>query len=115
MALEIAIQLRAQGEVVGMVALLDPLFIRYTRFEHLSYRGLQRVCGLVEKILPTKPRLLQILTAMFEDEGLESHLKALAGYKPGRYPGDIVFYPARGRSAARPCWCGNGSGSRRLA
>jgi thioesterase domain-containing protein len=95
MALEIAIQLRAQGEVVGLVALLDPLFIRYTRFEHLSYLGLQRVCRLVEKILPTKPRLLQILAAMFEDEGLESHLKALAGYKPDHYPGEIVFYQAR--------------------
>jgi thioesterase domain-containing protein len=95
MALEIAIQLRAQGEVVGLVALLDPLFIRYTRLEHLSYHGLQRVCRLVEKIVPSKPRLLQILAAMFEDEGLESHLKALTGYKPHRYPGDVVFYQAR--------------------
>jgi len=95
MALEIAIQLRAQGEVVGVVALLDPLFIRYTRSEHLSYHALQGVCRMVEKILPSKPRVLQILTAMFEDDGLETHLKTLAGYKPDHYPGDIVFYQAR--------------------
>ena len=50
---------------------------------------------MVEKILPSKPRVLQILTAMFEDDGLETHLKALAGYKPDHYPGDIVFYQAR--------------------
>ena len=95
MALEMAIQLRAQGEVVGVVTLLDPLFIRYTRFEHLSYYALQGVCRVVEKILPRKPRVLQILTAMFEDEGLDIHLAALAGHKPDRYPGDIVFYQAR--------------------
>jgi len=95
MALEIAIQLRAQGEVVGLVALLDPLFVRYTRFEHLSYHALQRVCRLVEKILAKKPRVLQILAAMFEDEGLDIHLAALAGYKPDHYSGDIVFYQAR--------------------
>lgn len=95
MALEIAIQLRAQGEVVGLVALLDPLFIRYTRFEYLSYHALQRVCRVVEKVLPMKLRILQILSAMFEDEGLDAHLEALAGYKPDRYPCDIVFYQAR--------------------
>ncbi len=95
MALEIAIQLRAQDEVVGLVALLDPLFVRYTRFEYLCYHGLQRVCGVVVKILPMKLRILQILAAMFEDEGLDAHLEALAGYKPDRYPGDIVFYQAR--------------------
>ncbi len=95
MALEMAIQLRTQGEVVGVVTLLDPLFIRYTRFEHLSYYALQGVCRVVEKILPRKPRVLQILTAMFEDEGLDIHLAALAGHKPDRYPGDIVFYQAR--------------------
>jgi hypothetical protein len=95
MALEIAIQLRTQGQVVGLVALLDPLFIRYTRFEYLCYHGLQRVCRAVEKILPMKLRMLQILAAMFEDEGLDTHLEALAGYKPDHYPGDIVFYRAR--------------------
>jgi len=95
MALEIAIQLRARGEVVGLVALLDPLFIRYTRLEHLSYLALQRVCRVVGKILPMKLRLLQILTAMFEDKGLDIHLKALTGYKSDRYPGDILFYRAR--------------------
>jgi thioesterase domain-containing protein len=95
MALEMAIQLRAQGEAVGVVALLDPLFIRYTRFEHLSYHAFQGVCRTVEKVLPNKPRVLQILAAMFEDDGLETHLKALAGYKPEHYPGDIVFYRAR--------------------
>jgi thioesterase domain-containing protein len=95
MALEVAIQLRAQGEVVGLVALLDPLFIRYTRFEHLSYHALQVVCRAVEKILPTKLRVLQILSAMFEDEGLDTHLAALAGYKPNHYSGHVVFYRAR--------------------
>lgn len=95
MALEIAIQLRAKGETVGLVALLDPLFIRYTRFEHLSYHALQVVCRAVEKIVPTKLRVLQILAAMFEDEGLDTHLAALAGYKPDHYPGHIVFYCAR--------------------
>jgi hypothetical protein len=78
-----------------MVALLDPLFIRYTRFEYLCYHGLQRVCRAVEKILPRKLRLLQILAAMFEDQGLDTHLEALAGYKPEHYPGYIVFYRAR--------------------
>jgi thioesterase domain-containing protein len=95
MALEIAIQLRAQGEVVGLVALLDPLFIRYTRFECLCYHRLQQVCRVVEKILPMKLRILQILAAMFKDQGLDTHLEALAGYKPDNYPGDIVFYRAR--------------------
>ena len=95
MALEMAIQLRARGEAVGLVALLDPLFIRYTRFEHLSYHALQGVCRAVEKILPRKPRVLQILDAMFEDEGLDLHLEALAGYKPAHYAGEIVFYQAR--------------------
>lgn len=95
MALEMAAQLRAHGEDVGLVALFDPLFIRYTRLEHLSYLGLQRVCAVVEKILPVNPRLLQILNAMFQDKGLDTHLAALAGYKPDHYPGDIVFYHAR--------------------
>jgi len=95
MALEMAIQLRAQGEQVGPVALLDPLFIRYTRFEHLSYLALQRVCRVVQKILPMKPRVLQILDAMFQDKGLDRHLELLAGYRPDHYPGDIVFYRAR--------------------
>ena len=95
MALEMAIQLRAQGEQVGLVALLDPLFIRYTRFEHLSYLALQRVCRAVQKILPMKVHVLQILEAMFQDKGLDRHLDALAGYRPDHYPGDIVFYQAR--------------------
>ena len=95
MALEMAIQLRAQGERVGLVALFDPLFIRYTRFEHYCYLALQRVCRVVETILPVKLRVLQILAAMFQDQGLDTHLKALAGYKPAPYPGDIVFYHAR--------------------
>jgi thioesterase domain-containing protein len=95
LALEMAIQLRAKGEIVGLVALLDPLFIRYTRFEHLSYIGLQRACAVVEKILPSKPRIMQVLSAMFHDKGLDRHLEALVGYTPGRYPGDIVFYQAR--------------------
>jgi|SRR5579859_1987099 len=95
LALEMAIQLRARGESVGLVALLDPLFIRYTRFEHLSYIGLQRACAVVEKILPWKPRLLQILSAMFQDKGLDRHLEALVGYTPGHYPGELVFYQAR--------------------
>jgi thioesterase domain-containing protein len=95
MALEVATQFRAQGEVVGLVALLDPLFIRYTRFEYLCYHALQRVCRAVEKILPIKLRFLQILDAMFEDKGLDIHLDALAGHKPDRYPGYIVFYRAR--------------------
>jgi thioesterase domain-containing protein len=95
MALEVAIQLRARGDMVSLVALLDPLFIRYTRFEFLCYHALQRVCRVVEKILPTKLRMLQILAAMFEDKGLDIHLDALAGYKPAHYPGDIVFYRAR--------------------
>lgn len=95
MALEIASQLRARGEAVGLLALLDPLFARYTRFEHLSYHGLQRVYRITEKILTRKPRLMQILSAMFEDQGLEAHLEALAGYKPEPYPGEIVYYRAR--------------------
>ena len=42
-----------------------------------------------------KSTLLQILGAMFEDTGLDTHLEALAGYKPDHYPGYIVFYRAR--------------------
>ncbi len=95
LALEMAIQLRAKGETVGLVALLDPLFIRYTRFEHLSYIGLQRACAVVEKILPSKPRIMQILSAMFHDKGLDRHLEALVGYTPSHYLGEIVFYQAR--------------------
>jgi len=95
MALEMAIQLRAKGESVALVALFDPLFIRYTRFEHLSYIGLQRACAVVEKILPVKPRIMQILSAMFNDKGLDRHLEALAGYTPDHYPGEITFYQAR--------------------
>ena len=95
MALEIAIQLRAQGETVGLVAALDPLFIRYTPFERRCYLWFQRVCRAVGKLLPGKPRLLQILTAMFEDQGLDTHLECLTGYKPDRYPGEIMFFRAR--------------------
>jgi thioesterase domain-containing protein len=95
MALEMAIQLRAKGETVGLVALFDPLFIRYTRFEHLSYIGLQHACAVVEKILPVKLRIMQILSAMFHDKGLDRHLEALVGYTPGHYPEEIVFYQAR--------------------
>jgi hypothetical protein len=88
------------------------LFIRYTRFEHLCYHALQRVCRAVEKILTKKVRILQILAAMFEDKGLDIHLDALAGYKPDHYPGYIVFYSVRWAVGVRPCWCSNGSGSR---
>lgn len=95
LALEMAIQLRAKGESVGLVALLDPLFIRYTRFEHLSYISLQRACAVLEKILPWEPRIMQILSAMFHDKGLDRHLEALIGYTPDHYPEDIVFYQAR--------------------
>ena len=95
MALEIAIQLRAEGEVVGLVALFDPLFIRYTRFERICYLALQRVCRMAEKMLPVKLRLLRILAAMFEDKGLDTHLEVLTGYRPNHYPGEIVFYRAR--------------------
>src|SRR5258708_7436732 len=96
MALEVATQFRAQGEVVGLVALLDPLFIRYTRFEYLCYHALQRVCRAVEKILPTKLRFLQILAAMFEDKGLDIHLDALAGHKPLRMRIAVVAVGTRG-------------------
>ena len=102
MALEMAIQLRARGDAVGLVAPLDPLFMRYTRFEHVSYHALQGVCRLAEKILPRKVRVLQILAAMFEDKGLDIHLDALAGYKPDRYPGEIVFYRARSAVGRSP-------------
>lgn len=95
LALEMALQLRSRGEPVGLLAILDPLFARYTRFEHLCYRGLQRVYRLAEMVLPAKPRVMHILKAMFEDQGLEAHLEALAGYKPDRYAGEIVYYRAR--------------------
>ena len=95
LALEMAIQLTAKGEIVGLVAVLDPLFIRYTRFEHLSYLALQRLCAVVEKILPVKPRVMQILSAMFNDKGLDRNLETLVGYTPDHYAGEIVFYQAR--------------------
>ena len=92
MALAIAIQLRARGREVALVAPLDPMFIRYTRFEHLSYLLLQRVCGAIQKVLPWQPRVLKILAAMFQDEGLDAHLKALAGYRMERYPDEITLF-----------------------
>jgi Thioesterase domain len=95
MALEIAVQLHTRGEQVGVVALLDPMFMRYTRFERACYIGLQRICGFVGKIYPGKIRVLKILQAMFDDKGLDTHLEALAGHRPQRYPGDIVFYRGR--------------------
>lgn len=95
LALEVALQLRARGEQIGLLAILDPLFARYTRFEHLCYHGLQRVFRVAEMLLPAKPRAMHVLKAMFEDQGLEAHLEALAGYKPDHYPGEIVYYRAR--------------------
>ena len=94
MALEMARQLQVQGESVGMVALLDPLFLRYTRFELRCYELLQRVCRLSSPLLG-RLRVMQILFAMFNDRGLDFHLSVLAGYNPPEYGGELTFFQAR--------------------
>jgi thioesterase domain-containing protein len=93
-ALEIAHQLQTQGEEVRLVALLDPLFLRYTKFELRCYLGLQRACAVVAPIFG-KQRHMKILFAMFKDQGLDAHLTALAGYEPQTYNGELVYYKAR--------------------
>lgn len=94
-ALEVAHQLRAQGESVRLVALLDPLFLRYTKFELHCYEWLQRVCRVIAPLLPGKQRLMRILNAMFQDQGLDANLTALAGYEPDVYSGEVVYYKAK--------------------
>ena len=91
-ALEIAQQLRASGASVRTVALLDPLFFRYTRFELRCYQLLQRVCRSIKPLLPERWRLMKILEAMFQDQGLDVHLAALDGYEPQPYDGELVLY-----------------------
>lgn len=95
MALEIANVLRAEGETVGLVAMLDPFFIRWDVFERAQYRWTHRVRALLERIIPRKVPLLQILASMDRDEGFKIHMRALTGHRPTRYDGEIAYYRTR--------------------
>jgi thioesterase domain-containing protein len=103
MALEIARQLRAQGEEMRLVALLDPLFAHYRALATLGYRAMKRAIQAVDPLAKGRRiRLLRILSAMIRDEGLETHLKLLEGHRPEPYPGEVVLFQTRTSFLVRP-------------
>lgn len=94
LALEMARQLLAQGREVAMLVMLDPLFLRYSRLEQISWRVLERtVAMLVPLAGGTRP--VKILSAMVQDQGLQRHLRALQNHVPQPYPGRITLVEAR--------------------
>ena len=102
MALEIARRLSAQGEQVGLLAILDPLFAHY---RHLAIAGFTAMKRAVDRIPPSATkrfRILRILTAMVRDEALAFHLRALNGHRPAPYRGRIDLFWTRTPFPLRP-------------
>jgi thioesterase domain-containing protein len=94
MALEIALRLRADGQAVAQLLLLDsPTTV--SPFFHSLYRaGHTRARGLFPAARDDEPRLLSILRALFVDEGFQAHLQAARGYQPEPYDGPMVLLAA---------------------
>lgn len=101
LALEMASRLVAQGREVGLVALLDPLFVRYAGPARVGYVAMERV---VRFLLPYagRSRWFKILSAMIQDPGLERHLMALEGYRPQPYSGRVTLIATRWSWVLRP-------------
>jgi thioesterase domain-containing protein len=93
LALEMARQLRAQGRAVGLVAMFDPLFLRYSLPARVGWRVLE---WAVRRMTPVAggTRPVKILSAMTQDPGLRRHLRALEGYDPQPYDGRVVLIEA---------------------
>jgi thioesterase domain-containing protein len=103
MALEIARQLRARGEEMSLVALLDPLFAHYRSLATLGYRAMKRVIQAIDPLARGRRiRLLRVLSAMVQDEGLQTHLKVLDGQRLQPYPGEVVLFQTRTSFLVRP-------------
>ena len=93
LALEMARQLKAQGRAVGLVAMFDPLFLRYSLPARVGWSVLERTVRLLSPIAGgTRP--VKILSAMTQDQGLRRHLRTLEGHRPQPYDGRVVLIEA---------------------
>jgi hypothetical protein len=102
LALEMARQLQAEGREVALLVMLDPLFLRYTRLERLSWLAFERIVSLLTPFA-SRSRHFRILSAMVQDQGLQRHLQVLKDYVPQPYPGRITLVEARwSRFPVRP-------------
>ncbi len=89
---EIAQQLKAQGERVELLALLDTPHT----ISGLTYKVYSFLQKRIAKYLPdtrrNQPRPIQIATGLFNDEGLNANMEALRHYAPRPYPGRITLF-----------------------
>ena len=94
-AFELARHLARIGRQVDHLLLMEAPFAYSTDF-HGFYR---RFGGQIGRLLPNpekvKWRPLQILRALFADDGLAAHLETLAGYRAGEYSGRLTLIQAR--------------------
>jgi thioesterase domain-containing protein len=93
-AFEVAQELWAQGERVELLALLETPYV-ISRPTYGLYRLMQKAVG---KFLPEtrreQRRIVQIATALFNDQGLDIQMQLLRRYKPRPYPGRITLFLA---------------------
>jgi thioesterase domain-containing protein len=101
LALEVARQLRAQGEEVDLLVMLDPLFVHYTDFEQFCWFVFEQFVATLAPVLGGW-RQFKILTAMTQDEGLQRHLRVLANHVPEPYDGRVTLIEASGSQYLRP-------------
>jgi thioesterase domain-containing protein len=96
-AFEMAQRLRAAGQQVALLALLDtPVELNtITRLLHAL------LAGSVRRALPhadaRAPASLRIVRAMLHDDGLDATVRALHGYRAVRYTGRLVVLHSTGR------------------
>jgi pimeloyl-ACP methyl ester carboxylesterase len=102
-ALEMARQLQAQAGsgAVASLFMFDPLFVRYTWLEQMSYGAMERAIALAKPLLRST-RAWKIMAAMVQDRGLQRHLHVLRGEIPGPYSGSITLVEAWGSRFVRP-------------
>jgi hypothetical protein len=78
---------------VGLVAMLDPLFLRLSLPARLGWSVLERAVRLASPIAGgTRP--VKILAAMTQDQGLRRHMRVLEGHDPQPYDGRVVLVEA---------------------
>ncbi len=110
MAYETARLLKEQGHEVEILALIGAPH-SYNRFARFVNR---KIRSIMLRLLPDSEKKgvsnsIEILRAVFLDKGLQYHLEALVGYRPGGYKGKIDYF--QGKWAISRFWVPTGPGA----
>lgn len=94
-AYEVCQRLHRPEEEVAVLVLLDtPIHYRHSSAK--VYQRLRAVAGrFLRGSSDSRSRFARIARAMFVDEGLDAHNRALAGYTPTPYSGRVALFQAR--------------------